>query len=105
MASSSLSAQPQTTPGPLSSMPHSAAAQGYGALPGRMAPPPHRPPNPSAGINFENPSVQKALDTLIQSGPSLNHLVGPGAPQHPAPRPGPGMGQAPPPMSMYPRPY
>ncbi|NXP57594.1 NCOA5 protein, partial [Chloropsis cyanopogon] len=29
----------------------------------------------SAGINFDNPSVQKALDTLIQSGPALSHLV------------------------------
>ncbi|KAL8179809.1 UNVERIFIED_CONTAM: Nuclear receptor coactivator 5 [Gekko kuhli] len=30
---------------------------------------------PSSGINFDNPSVQKALDTLIQSGPALSHLV------------------------------
>ncbi|XP_026577549.1 nuclear receptor coactivator 5 [Pseudonaja textilis] len=30
---------------------------------------------PSLGINFDNPSVQKALDTLIQSGPALSHLV------------------------------
>ncbi|CAD7680097.1 unnamed protein product [Nyctereutes procyonoides] len=29
----------------------------------------------STGINFDNPSVQKALDTLIQSGPALSHLV------------------------------
>ncbi|NXM82143.1 NCOA5 protein, partial [Oenanthe oenanthe] len=29
----------------------------------------------SSGINFDNPSVQKALDTLIQSGPALSHLV------------------------------
>lgn len=27
------------------------------------------------GINFDNPSVQKALDTLIQSGPTINQLV------------------------------
>ncbi|KAB5584005.1 hypothetical protein PHYPO_G00102390 [Pangasianodon hypophthalmus] len=27
------------------------------------------------GINFDNPSVQKALDTLIQSGPAINQLV------------------------------
>ncbi|XP_029142604.1 nuclear receptor coactivator 5 [Protobothrops mucrosquamatus] len=33
-----------------------------------------RPPL-SLGINFDNPSVQKALDTLIQSGPALSHLV------------------------------
>ncbi|XP_072852645.1 nuclear receptor coactivator 5 [Pogona vitticeps] len=32
-------------------------------------------PAPSSGINFDNPSVQKALDTLIQSGPALTHLV------------------------------
>ncbi|XP_058031982.1 nuclear receptor coactivator 5 isoform X2 [Ahaetulla prasina] len=32
-------------------------------------------PAPSLGINFDNPSVQKALDTLIQSGPALSHLV------------------------------
>ncbi|XP_066482435.1 nuclear receptor coactivator 5 isoform X2 [Tiliqua scincoides] len=30
---------------------------------------------PTSGINFDNPSVQKALDTLIQSGPALSHLV------------------------------
>ncbi|XP_042615034.1 nuclear receptor coactivator 5-like isoform X2 [Cyprinus carpio] len=30
------------------------------------------------GINFDNPSVQKALDTLIQSGP-INHLVNMGS--------------------------
>ncbi|KGL82863.1 Nuclear receptor coactivator 5, partial [Tinamus guttatus] len=29
----------------------------------------------SSGINFDNPHVQKALDTLIQSGPALSHLV------------------------------
>uniref|UniRef100_A0A8C4VQH5 Nuclear receptor coactivator 5 n=2 Tax=Gopherus TaxID=38771 RepID=A0A8C4VQH5_9SAUR len=47
-------------------------------------------PVSSSGINFDNPSVQKALDTLIQSGPALSHLVsqtvaqgraGPSAPQ------------------------
>ncbi|XP_004698087.1 nuclear receptor coactivator 5 isoform X3 [Echinops telfairi] len=32
-------------------------------------------PVASTGINFDNPSVQKALDTLIQSGPALSHLV------------------------------
>ncbi|XP_073415463.1 nuclear receptor coactivator 5 isoform X2 [Dendrobates tinctorius] len=32
-------------------------------------------PAASVGINFDNPSVQKALDTLIQSGPALSHFV------------------------------
>ncbi|XP_056406357.1 nuclear receptor coactivator 5 [Hyla sarda] len=32
-------------------------------------------PGAPVGINFANPSVQKALDTLIQSGPALSHLV------------------------------
>ncbi|XP_068918833.1 nuclear receptor coactivator 5 isoform X2 [Petaurus breviceps papuanus] len=32
-------------------------------------------PVSSTYINFDNPSVQKALDTLIQSGPALSHLV------------------------------
>ncbi|KAK1337681.1 hypothetical protein QTO34_002314 [Cnephaeus nilssonii] len=32
-------------------------------------------PVSSTGINFDNPSVQKALDTLIQSGSALSHLV------------------------------
>ncbi|XP_072308193.1 nuclear receptor coactivator 5 isoform X2 [Eucyclogobius newberryi] len=105
LAPSPHSAPSQNPPGPHSGMPHPSVAQGYGPPPGRMPLPVHRPPNPSAGINFDSPSVQKALDTLIQSGPSLNHLVGAGTPQHPPPRPGPGMGQAPPPMSMYPRPY
>eukprot|EP00079_Xenopus_tropicalis_P039401 XP_017953172.1 PREDICTED: nuclear receptor coactivator 5 isoform X2 [Xenopus tropicalis] len=36
---------------------------------------PNQRPGGSSGINFDNPSVQKALDTLIQSGPSLSHLV------------------------------
>uniref|UniRef100_A0AAV2M6N9 RRM domain-containing protein n=1 Tax=Knipowitschia caucasica TaxID=637954 RepID=A0AAV2M6N9_KNICA len=93
-------APPLSAPGP-----HPSAAQGYGPLTSRVPPSGLRPPNPSSGINFDSPSVQKALDTLIQSGPALNHLVAPGAPQqHPPPRP-PGMGQVPPPMSMYPRPY
>ncbi|XP_061486676.1 nuclear receptor coactivator 5 isoform X2 [Rhineura floridana] len=61
-----------------------------GAGPRATAPQPsqplyqNRPPAPSSapasrptpsGINFDNPSVQKALDTLIQSGPALTHLV------------------------------
>uniref|UniRef100_A0A3B4BIX8 Uncharacterized protein n=1 Tax=Periophthalmus magnuspinnatus TaxID=409849 RepID=A0A3B4BIX8_9GOBI len=81
MAPSSHSASSQAPPGPHSALAHSAPAQGYGAPQGRLPPPGHRPPNPSAGINFDSPSVQKALDTLMQSGPSLNHLVAPGAPQ------------------------
>lgn len=99
MTVSSLSAQ--KPPGPRPAMPSSGMPQGYGPPPSHMNPSAHRPANP---INFDSPSVQKALDTLMQSGPSLNHLVGPGA-QQPGPRPSPGMGQAPPPMSMYPRPY
>ncbi|KAJ4926666.1 hypothetical protein JOQ06_014415 [Pogonophryne albipinna] len=87
-------------------MPGPPSAQGYGALQGRMQVPQggQRPPTSASGINFDSPSVQKALDTLIQSGPSLNHLVGSSAPQQPPPRSSPGMGQAPP-MSMYPRHY
>ncbi|XP_062400497.1 nuclear receptor coactivator 5 isoform X2 [Sardina pilchardus] len=91
---------------------------GYGPPTGRMMPPQGapRPPGLStgAGINFDNPSVQKALDTLIQSGPSINHLVNSGSAPPAAPRPGmgqgmsPGMGQGMPqgmPMSHYPRHY
>ncbi|XP_063766590.1 nuclear receptor coactivator 5 isoform X3 [Eleginops maclovinus] len=87
-------------------MPGPAPAQGYGALQGRMQVPlgGQRPPTSASGINFDSPSVQKALDTLIQSGPSLNHLVGSSAPQQPPQRSAPGMSQAPP-MSMYPRHY
>ncbi|XP_033482291.1 nuclear receptor coactivator 5 isoform X1 [Epinephelus lanceolatus] len=87
-------------------LPASAAAQGYGPPPGRMpgAPGGQRPPSSASGINFDNPSVQKALDTLIQSGPSLNHLVGSAQSQQAPPRPAPSMGQVPP-MSMYPRHY
>ncbi|KAM6979635.1 nuclear receptor coactivator 5 [Aplochiton taeniatus] len=84
--------------------PPAGMAQAYGLPPaGRMVAPQggQRPPAASSGINFDNPSVQKALDTLILSGPSFNNLVNPGnSPQ--APRPG--MGQ-PPPMAMYPRHY
>ncbi|XP_049589768.1 nuclear receptor coactivator 5 isoform X5 [Syngnathus scovelli] len=61
-----------------------AASQGYGASMGRSpsagasAGGP-RGANSTGGINFDNPSVQKALDTLIQSGPALNHLVNTGS--------------------------
>ncbi|XP_074524720.1 nuclear receptor coactivator 5 isoform X2 [Halichoeres trimaculatus] len=87
--------------------PPPASSQGYGTPPGRIpvAQGGQRPPSTASGINFDNPSVQKALDTLIQSGPSLNHLVGSAAPQQAqAPRPAHSMSQAPP-MSMYPRHY
>lgn len=92
----------------------------YGAPQGRMMAP-QGAPRPAAtlstgtGINFDNPSVQKALDTLIQSGPSINHLVNSGgAPSQAAPRSGMGQGMSPGmgqgmgqgmPMSHYPRHY
>uniref|UniRef100_A0A3Q3JDL0 Nuclear receptor coactivator 5 n=1 Tax=Monopterus albus TaxID=43700 RepID=A0A3Q3JDL0_MONAL len=97
----------QNPPRPAMSGPLPTGSQGYGTPPpGRMTVPPggSRPSSSASGINFDNPSVQKALDTLIQSGPSLNHLVGAGTSQQPPSRPGPGMGQVPP-MSMYPRHY
>ncbi|KAK2861816.1 hypothetical protein Q5P01_001349 [Channa striata] len=96
----------QNTPRPAMAAPPSATAQAYGAPPGRMpvAPGAPRPVTTASGINFDNPSVQKALDTLIQSGPTLNHLVNAGAAQAQSPRPAPGMAQVPP-MSMYPRHY
>ncbi|NWX93582.1 NCOA5 protein, partial [Nothoprocta ornata] len=49
----------------------------YGQHQNRLPAPGNIPaPRPvSSGINFDNPSVQKALDTLIQSGPALSHLV------------------------------
>ncbi|XP_051931079.1 nuclear receptor coactivator 5 isoform X1 [Hippocampus zosterae] len=64
--------------------PGGAAAQGYGAPMGRNASAAAsagglRAANSTGGINFDNPSVQKALDTLIQSGPALNHLMNSGA--------------------------
>ncbi|XP_041080605.1 nuclear receptor coactivator 5-like isoform X4 [Polyodon spathula] len=79
----------------------------YGPPPGRMSGPSggagvQRSSTGGSGINFDNPSVQKALDTLIQSGPSINHLVSPGSQQ--VPRPGQGMGQATT-MGHYPRHY
>ncbi|KAM4613212.1 nuclear receptor coactivator 5 isoform 2-T2 [Polymixia lowei] len=97
-----LGARPSMPPGG----PPPGGSQGYGMPPGRAPPAPgsQRLPSSASGINFDNPSVQKALDTLIQSGPSLNHLVSSGTSQQPPPRPGQSMGQ-PPPMSMYPRHY
>ncbi|XP_054472772.1 nuclear receptor coactivator 5 isoform X3 [Anoplopoma fimbria] len=92
----------QNQPRPSMTGPSAGVSQGYGAPLGRMQVTPggQRPPSSASGINFDNPSVQKALDTLIQSGPSLNHLVSPAASQQPPPS----MGQVPP-MSMYPRHY
>lgn len=97
----------QNTPRPAMNVPPTVAPQGYGTPPGRvqLAQGGQRPPTSASGINFDNPSVQKALDTLIQSGPSLNHLVGAAAStQAPPQRPAPALGQVPP-MSMYPRHY
>ncbi|XP_016312688.1 nuclear receptor coactivator 5-like isoform X3 [Sinocyclocheilus anshuiensis] len=58
------------------------------------------------GINFDNPSVQKALDTLIQSGP-INHLVNMGSGAGQGIRSAQGMGQSmdPSPISHYSRHY
>lgn len=61
---------------------------------------PNQRPGASAGINFDNPSVQKALDTLIQSGPALSHLVSQTASQ--AIRSGPPQQPS---MGSYPRHY
>ncbi|XP_075952892.1 nuclear receptor coactivator 5 isoform X3 [Anarhichas minor] len=92
----------QNQPRPTMTGPPAGGTLGYGTPPGRMQVTPggQRLPSSASGINFDNPSVQKALDTLIQSGPSLNHLVSPAAAQQPPPS----MGQVPP-MSMYPRHY
>ncbi|KAM6947366.1 nuclear receptor coactivator 5 isoform 1-T1 [Lycodopsis pacificus] len=92
----------QNPPRPTMTGPPAGGTLGYGTPPGRMQVTPggQRLPSSASGINFDNPSVQKALDTLIQSGPSLNHLVSPAAAQQPPPS----MGQVPP-MSMYPRHY
>ncbi|KAM3621071.1 uncharacterized protein V6R79_005524 [Siganus canaliculatus] len=90
----------------MSGVPPSSGSQGYGPLPGRMpaGPGPQRPPSSTSGINFDNPSVQKALDTLIQSGPSsLNPLAGTSSLQPPL-RPAHAMGQVQS-MSMYPQHY
>ncbi|XP_041837315.1 nuclear receptor coactivator 5 isoform X2 [Melanotaenia boesemani] len=104
---SSLGPSPSQNPSrqPMSGPP-GPVSQGYGTPQGRspVTPVGQRAPAAASGINFDNPSVQKALDTLIQSGPSLNSLVGPGASQQPPPRPAPSMSQVPP-MSMYPRHY
>lgn len=67
--------------------------QGPGSVPGQR-------PGASSGINVDNPSVQKALDTLIQSGPALSHLMGQAVGQ--ALRGGPPQQ---PNMASYPRPF
>ncbi|KAM4583276.1 nuclear receptor coactivator 5 [Fundulus diaphanus] len=84
----------------------SGSSQNYGVPMGRLPPTTaaQRPSASTSGINFDNPSVQKALDTLIQSGPSLNNLVGPGSSQPLSQRSASSMGQGAP-MSMYPRHY
>ncbi|XP_069004346.1 nuclear receptor coactivator 5 isoform X8 [Embiotoca jacksoni] len=105
-AYASLAPSPSQNPSrPALPGPPAAAPQAYSNPAGRppAASAAQRPLTSASGINFDNPSVQKALDTLIQSGPSLNHLVGTAAAQQPPPRPAPGMGQIPP-MS-YPRHY
>ncbi|KAF3856631.1 hypothetical protein F7725_017354 [Dissostichus mawsoni] len=79
---------------------------------GSLGPPPlhesntstHAWPHFSPGLRRPAGPHAEGAGHLIQSGPSLNHLVGSSAPQQPPPRSSPGMGQAPP-MSMYPRHY
>lgn len=90
-------------------VPKTAVVQPQSMMSARPAPRPpvSRMPGPQrpavtagTGINFDNPSVQKALDTLIQSNP-INHLVNLGG-MGQAPRPAPqGMDQGQPPMSHY----
>ena len=99
------SAPRQAMPGP------PAAAQGFGPPTGRMPlASAHRAPITTSNINFDSPSVQKALDTLIQSGPSLTPLVNAAAAaaaaaaQQAAQRPAATMGQVQP-MSTYPPHY
>ncbi|XP_057280687.1 nuclear receptor coactivator 5 [Pezoporus wallicus] len=67
---------PSRNAGPRPGAPPQAQAL-YGQHQNRLPAPSNVPaPRPvSSGINFDNPSVQKALDTLIQSGPALSHLV------------------------------
>lgn len=94
-------------------VPKTAVVQPQSMMSARPAPRPpvSRMPGPQrpavtagTGINFDNPSVQKALDTLIQSNP-INHLVNLGG-MGQAPRSAPqGMDQGPPPMSHYSRHY
>nr|XP_046239080.1 nuclear receptor coactivator 5 isoform X2 [Scatophagus argus] len=102
----SLGPSPSQNP-PRQAMPSSlpSGSQGYVPQQSRMpvASGVQRAPTAS-GINFDNPSVQKALDTLIQSGPSLSPLVNAVTSQQPPPRAAPSMGQVTP-MSMYPQHY
>ncbi|XP_077315367.1 nuclear receptor coactivator 5 isoform X1 [Lithobates pipiens] len=75
----------------------------YGQLQNRVQGPgnvPGQRPGASSGINVDNPSVQKALDTLIQSGPALSHLMGQAVGQ--ALRGGPTQQPS---MASYPRPF
>ncbi|XP_060627772.2 nuclear receptor coactivator 5 isoform X1 [Anolis sagrei] len=110
------SQQRSVAPGPPQFQGHQGPARG----PGPRGPAPQQPPQPmyqqnrgpppgnaastrpaptSSGINFDNPSVQKALDTLIQSGPALSHLVGQTVSQARA------MAPSQPAMGAYPRHY
>ncbi|XP_016130930.1 nuclear receptor coactivator 5 isoform X3 [Sinocyclocheilus grahami] len=106
------------TPSPAGGMPKIAAVQPQSSMmnprpalrpPGARMAGPTGPPRPAVttgtGINFDNPSVQKALDTLIQSGP-INHLVNMGSVGQ-GTRSAQGMGQSmdPSPMSHYSRHY
>ncbi|XP_016413431.1 nuclear receptor coactivator 5-like isoform X1 [Sinocyclocheilus rhinocerous] len=105
-------------PSPAGGMPKIAAVQPQSSMmnprpglrpPGARMAGPTGPPRPAVttgtGINFDNPSVQKALDTLIQSGP-INHLVNMGSVGQ-GTRSAQGMGQSmdPSPMSHYSRHY
>ncbi|NXS53095.1 NCOA5 protein, partial [Brachypteracias leptosomus] len=67
---------PSRNPGPRPGAPPQAQSL-YGQHQNRLPAPGNVPAQRpmSSGINFDNPSVQKALDTLIQSGPALSHLV------------------------------
>lgn len=97
---------PQTQNPPRQSMPGPPASgsQGFNAPSVRMPVAQGQRAPTASGINFDNPSVQKALDTLIQSGTSLTPLVGAAMSQQQPPRPAPNMGQIPP-MSAYPPHY
>lgn len=78
--------------GPRPGVPSQSTSQNqsqYGQLQNRTSS--NQQSSASSGINFDNPSVQKALDTLIQSGPALSHLVNQTTTQ--VGRAGPPMGQ------------
>ncbi|XP_048352570.1 nuclear receptor coactivator 5 isoform X2 [Sphaerodactylus townsendi] len=66
---------PARNPGPRAGAPSQSSQPLYQNRPPAPGNAPSQRQAPSSGINFDNPSVQKALDTLIQSGPALTHLV------------------------------